>query len=224
VTGAGDIALRIARRAERADVEVDAERAAQLSAYLGLLTKWNARLNLTALPLDPLADEAVDRLIIEPLVAARYCHTADRVAIDIGSGGGSPAIPLRIAVTQLKIVLVESRARKAVFLREAVRELRLSDVAVEACRFQDLLTTQPRIRETADLVTVRAVRVDQSLLAGITEALRPGGRAFWFTRPSHERREATEGPLAMTERHALVPESGTELIVLMKGPRPKTYT
>ena len=85
-----------ALNAER-DVCVAAD---SLDAYYRLLARWNRTINLTALSLDPLADEALDRLFIEPLAAAPYIREALDVTplsvwFDLGSGGGSPAIPLK---------------------------------------------------------------------------------------------------------------------------------
>lgn len=60
----------IAERAEREGVQLSGTASAELGIYVGLLTKWNKTVNLTALPLDPLSDEAMDRLLIEPLIAA----------------------------------------------------------------------------------------------------------------------------------------------------------
>ena len=52
------------------------------------LRKWNRQINLTSLPVEDVGDEAVDRLLIEPLIAAQIpCREAD--VVDVGSGGGS---------------------------------------------------------------------------------------------------------------------------------------
>ena len=47
--------------------------------------------------------------------------------IDIGSGGGSPAIPLKLAAPRIKLWMVESKTRKSAFLREAIRQLDLRE-------------------------------------------------------------------------------------------------
>ena len=68
-------------------------------------------------------DETFDRLLIEPLIASRYLPSTDCSVIDVGSGGGSPAIPLKLAMPGISLRMVESKTRKAAFLREAVRRL-----------------------------------------------------------------------------------------------------
>jgi 16S rRNA (guanine527-N7)-methyltransferase len=95
----------------------------------------------------------------------------------LGSGGGSPAIPLKIARPGLAFVLVESRGKKCAFLREAVRSLGLSDVQVEHCRFGDLPARRPDLAGGADLVTIRGVTPDWSLVDWL---LKPASRVFWF--------------------------------------------
>src|ERR1044071_5772106 len=100
-------AAHIAARAAHAGVPVSPELAGSLAAYVEQLARWNRKINLTALALEPATDEAIDRLIVEPLIAARRVRTHDRLAIDIGSGGGSPGIPMQLAVPALRVVLVE---------------------------------------------------------------------------------------------------------------------
>jgi 16S rRNA (guanine527-N7)-methyltransferase len=172
-------AARIADRASRAGIPIEQAIAEQLDAYLRLLVRWNKRINLTALKLDPPTDEALDRLLIEPLVAARQVFAEDRLAIDVGSGGGSPAIPMKIAAPALRMVLVESRVRKCAFLREAVRQLELTNVEVENARLEDLAARR-EFQGAGDLVSVRAVAPTQELWTSIYALVRRGGRIFWF--------------------------------------------
>ncbi len=145
-----------------------------LFRYVELLRRWNSRINLTALPLDPLADETIDRLLIEPLRVAAQLEEIDGGWFDLGSGGGSPAIPIKVALPRLRLVMVESRERKAAFLREAVRELRLENASVLNMRFE-ALQADPSLAGTADLVTVRAVKVDPDLIALCELLLHSGG-------------------------------------------------
>ena len=87
-----------------------------LEAYFQLLTQWNAKINLTALPLDPPTDETFDRLLVEPLAASKQIPThTPSVWFDLGSGGGSPAIPLKIARPALRLTMIESKERKSAF-------------------------------------------------------------------------------------------------------------
>src|SRR5438093_34314 len=109
---------RLAGRAKRAGVAVPDRALELLEAYWRLLGRWNPRINLTALPLDPPTDATFDRLFVEPLAAASFLHRSrtgvgpgsDPVKwVDLGSGGGSPAIPLKIAQPYWALTMVESK-------------------------------------------------------------------------------------------------------------------
>ena len=152
---------------------------AGLEVYLRVLTRWNARVNLTALPLDEPTDETFDRLLIEPLAAARIVDDAASSWMDIGSGGGSPAIPLKLARPALQLTMVESKTRKAAFLREAVRELGLRDVSVETARFEEI-ASRDGVEGSAGLMTIRAVKFDAKLIRSIANVMRPGGKLLTF--------------------------------------------
>ena len=160
---------------------VTPETASVLQEYFGLLDRWNAKINLTALPLRPPTDETFDRLFVEPLAASRFLPDQPDVWLDLGSGGGSPAIPLKAVRPKLKLTMVESKVRKAAFLREAVRTLKLHDATVENSRIEML--PAPFIG-SASVVTVRAVKVDSTLLTRAAELLAPEGRLILF-RPNN---------------------------------------
>ena len=88
---------RISERLVAASVHPDPLVLTGLEGYLELLAHWNAKINLTALQVQPPTDDALDKLLVEPLVAAPFFPTTAEAWIDLGSGGGSPALPLRLA-------------------------------------------------------------------------------------------------------------------------------
>jgi 16S rRNA (guanine527-N7)-methyltransferase len=207
---------RLMRRARRVDVQIAPALAGELEQYYRLLMLWNVKINLTALPLSPPGDDTFDRLLIEPLVAARHLGPGCVTAIDISSGSGSPAIPLALAAPGLSMRMVESKTRKAVFLTEVVRHLRITRASVETARFEQLLS-RPDLHEGADLVTVRAVRVEARTLMTLQAFLRPAGQLFWFrsavgpSTPSN-----VPPPLRWTATHTLVDANSSRLVVLSK--------
>jgi 16S rRNA (guanine527-N7)-methyltransferase len=176
-----ELATRIQDRAAAAGVPCSPALAGQAAAYLDLLAHWNRTINLTGFALEPPGDEAVDRLVIEPFAAATHFRVDDCRVIDVGSGGGSPALLLKIARPDLEFTLIESKSRKAAFLREAARHLGLTDVRVENARLEEV-TARGDLRGYADVVTVRAVRQDAELLRGVATLLRAGGVVFAFGR------------------------------------------
>ena len=170
---------QLARLASASGLDLSRSLSEQLEAYYRLLAHWNSTINLTALPLDPISDEALDRLLIEPLSAARYLSGEVHSWFDLGSGGGSPAIPMKLAKPEAGLTMVESKYRKAAFLREAIRSLGLARTAVLTERIEDV-AANPTYTATADCVTVRAVRLDSALLASVGNLLKPHGRVLFF--------------------------------------------
>jgi 16S rRNA (guanine527-N7)-methyltransferase len=174
----GEFRGRLLSRAGRAGLTIAVPEIDQLEAYYQLLTRWNRRINLTALPLEPLCDDTVDRLLLEPLAVASHVPDSSGEWFDLGSGGGSPAIPLKIVRPLLKLTMVEGRERKAAFLRAVTRELGIPDSSVINERLE-ALGRRPDLCGVASLVTVRAVRVDSSLLHTSCHLMsRDGGRLF----------------------------------------------
>lgn len=164
-------------RIQAADLHLEVSSAAfvQLSLYYELLSKWNQRINLTALPLDGFPARTLDKLLVEPLAAAAFVDNDPADWLDLGSGGGSPALPLKIVRPALSLTMVEARSKKASFLREAVRELALEGASVEESRIEELPT-----RQSVDLITVRALKLDAPIVAAIHRLLRSEGRLLTF--------------------------------------------
>ena len=208
---------RLSRRAKSAGITLEKGVTDSLETYYHLLSKWNSKINLTAFKLTPGGeDAAIDRLLIEPVVAAGYIPENARTLLDAGSGGGSPAIPLRLASKNLSLRMVEVKTRKAVFLREAVRELGLRDATVETSRFEELLP-RPELHEALDLVSIRAVRVETRTLNTLQAFLRPGGKLLLFRGSNKsELEDSPPPPLDWMATYPLVDALHSKLVVLSK--------
>ena len=149
-----------------------------LEQYYQLLTRWNRTINLTSLPLADFPAATLDRLLVEPLVAAGSIENIPISLFDLGSGGGSPAIPLKVVRPAVRLTMVESSSRKAAFLREAVHVAGLSGAVVLDGRVEALAQ---RVRAgSVDVVTARAIRIDEDLLAAVSHLLGVGGRLLLF--------------------------------------------
>ena len=105
----------------------------QLERHYGALTRWNERLNLTRIR--DLA-ESIQFHYCESLFLGKFLPPGPLTVVDIGSGGGFPGIPIAILRPDCRVTLVESHQRKAVFLREAAREL--SNIQVASKRAEEL--------------------------------------------------------------------------------------
>lgn len=161
---ARDFSERLTQRAARAGITVPDSVIDALYHYVDLLRRWNRKINLTALPLEEASDETLDRLLIEPISVAQKLPNLEGRWYDLGSGGGSPAIPIRLMLVDYSLTMVESRSRKAAFLRECARELKLLRTEVLAARFETLYGDSS-LKGTVELITTRAVRVDPDFLA-----------------------------------------------------------
>ena len=146
--------------------------AAQLSLYLDLLLRWNARTNLTAIR-DP--EEIVSRHFGESLFAGSHMApllSPNATLLDFGSGAGFPGLPIHLLLPHLHVTLAESQNKKATFLREAIRTLR-TDTQVWSARAEALPP-----QKTFDVVTMRAVDDMETAIKAALARVTPGG---WLT-------------------------------------------
>ena len=207
------VADRIVRRANRARLEIDSPLLDALAAYVDLLMRWNRRINLTALTAD---DDGIDRLVVEPLVAAQRLPRPDAVVTDIGSGGGSPAVPMKLAAPSVRLRMVESRTRKAAFLREVVRRLALQETTVAACRFEELADRE-EFAAQSDVVSVRAVRTGARMLGRIEPLLRTDGTVFLFS-STRARVDALPAPWRVDGAYPLLGPASRLVVLRMHRP------
>jgi 16S rRNA (guanine527-N7)-methyltransferase len=140
----------------------------RLQLYLDLLLRWNARVNLTAIR-DP--EEIVRRHFGESLFAGQVlmAGAGAKSLADIGSGAGFPGIPIKLWAPHLDLTLIESQNKKAVFLREVLRTLKLEGAQVYGGRAEDW-------GKSADIVTLRAVEQFERVLLVAANLVAPAGR------------------------------------------------
>lgn len=147
---------------------LDAATRARLTAYAGLLRRWNRTHRLVS---RGDLDELEARHIDDSLALVPWLQGP--TLLDIGAGGGLPGIPLAIARPDMGVTLLERSARKARFLRQVVLELEVRNaevVALDARRFHP-----PALFHTA---TVRAVARPQCAWPLARRFLREGGVAL----------------------------------------------
>ena len=171
-------AVQLARGLMAMNTCVSQEQQEKLLAYLDLLYKWNRVYSLTALKAD---DQAVSHHLLDSLSILPFAPTGN--LLDVGSGGGTPGIPLAIARPELAVTLLDSNTKKAAFLRQAAIELGLNNIAVHSGRVEQYhpdtgfaAITSRAFAELADFVSL-----SKHLLA-------PGGRwlAMKGVRPEEE--------------------------------------
>jgi len=171
------LAEAIQARATELKISLADEVTDQLVRYWELLEKWDRHSNLTALSLTSFSPSSIDRLLMEPLVAASLLTNLPLRWFDFGSGGGSPAVPMKVALPASTLIMVESRWRKCVFLQEVVERLLLPGASVFIGRIETLPT---RDDTSADLVTVRALKFEGDVAGRAYSILREGGKLMLF--------------------------------------------
>jgi 16S rRNA (guanine527-N7)-methyltransferase len=211
---ARDFRTRLIRRAAKSGLFLPDELSERLTAYFDLLSKWNRKINLTALDN---VDDAIDRLLLEPIAAARHITQTSVRLMDIGSGGGSPAIPLKLALPSITLTMVEVKTRKSAFLREAIRHLALNGTTVETSRYEELLA-KPELHEAFGMLTTRAVRIETATLRTLQAFLAPGGKFFLFRGPSGPEIPTVVPPLEWMATVPLVESLQSRVTVLIKRP------
>lgn len=123
----------IVRRSAELGVPLGGEQGAQLAAFAGLLLKWNRVHNLTAIdsPGDVLSHHLLDSLSIVPSVISAASGSPKQLrALDVGSGGGLPAVPIAIALPNVHVTAIDRVQKKTAFLQQARIELRLDNFDV----------------------------------------------------------------------------------------------
>jgi 16S rRNA (guanine527-N7)-methyltransferase len=179
-----------------------------ISTYINVIRRWNARINLTAIR-DP--EAIVTRHFGESLFAARRLFPGATVALqslpracregrvsdaggpgtlgpqgaaqdlrpdadarpsvaDVGSGAGFPGLPIKLWASDISLTLIEPNHKKAAFLREITRALRLTDVNILAARAEALLAGSFQV------VTLRAVERFAAVLPAAASLVAPEGR------------------------------------------------
>lgn len=196
------------------------EVAEDLESFFVLVRKWQRVQNLVSR--ETLGDfwgrHVADSLQVLPLLLP-----ADRHLLDLGSGGGLPAIPLAIASKggARSFVLVEPNGRKASFLRSVARELQLP-VQVENRRVEEL---DPAVLSPVDVITCRALAPLVQLCAMTAPLFGPKTRAILHKGREHVDELAESG--AVWHHDVVITMSATDsrgVLVELRNLRPKTVS
>jgi len=190
-------------------IELDAEKQSVnlLITYINLLLQQNRTLNLTAI-IDPL--EAVTKHLLDSLSIAQDI-SGDKV-VDVGSGGGCPGIPLAIIRPESQFVLVESKNKKANFLKTTIQALKIKNIKVLCQRAENVNLTKK-----ADAIVSRALGSLPYFISVAGHMLKKQGRllAMKGKIPHSELKEIPLGwevietkkievPCLQAERHLLI--------------------
>src|SRR5271156_4754662 len=138
-----------------------------IRAYIPLLLRWNRRVSLTTVT-DPL--QILRFHFGESMFASRVIADRNGRLADVGSGAGFPGVPLKLLIPTLDIVLIEPNAKKAAFLAEVVRELRLEGVEIYRGHFDSLTAASG-----FDYLTARALGMHGEFVQWSSTVISVGG-------------------------------------------------
>ena len=201
----GSAARRLnALLAEFGEPEVGSAVAEKFEAYLRLLLRWNARINLTAVRDE---DGILRRHFLESIACARAIPPEVRTLLDFGSGAGFPGIPIELCRPEIAVTLAESQNKKAAFLREAARVLEIS-IEVHSGRAETL-------QRKYDCVTLRAVDRMDVAVGAASGLVSPFGWLCVLTTQKEEAGVGSDAHPGFTWEPAVLLPGGSERILLL---------
>jgi 16S rRNA (guanine527-N7)-methyltransferase len=163
--------LGVIRLADKWSIDMGGGMAERIAFFLQQLLLWNERVNLTG---SRSIGDLLDQHLPDSFALARLVPERSQV-VDVGSGGGLPAVPFSILREDCHVTLVEPRAKRVAFLNTAVRTCGCTSVAVFRGRVEDL--PEPRF----SVAISRATFPPEEWLRLAPSLLIPGGRAVVLT-------------------------------------------
>ena len=195
--------------AERLFPQVSRETWARLEALTELLVKWQKTINLVSPSTLP---QVWTRHVADSLQVAELVPAGAKTVVDLGSGGGFPGLVIAAARPDTYVHLIESDQRKAAFLREAARAMRVP-VSVHNQRIESALDSWPH---GADAVTARALAPLKELL-GLAAPLLKAGTVGIFAKGREINEELAQAEAVWNLNHEMIPsrtEDGARLLVV----------
>ncbi|MCK6493923.1 MAG: 16S rRNA (guanine(527)-N(7))-methyltransferase RsmG [Nitrospira sp.] len=143
--------------------------------YYHALREWNRAINLTAIESE---EEVAAKHFVDSVAGMKVIENAGlKCVLDVGSGAGFPALPLKFALPQLVVELLEPSEKRSAFLRYVIGLLGLSSVRVCSFKLDEYANRQPQRK--FDYIVVRALRVDDAGNA-LSSLLRDGGKVILY--------------------------------------------
>ncbi len=204
------------------DFEIPPGAEAKFEEFYALVCDYNKKVNLTAITG---REEFFIKHVADSLAGQKYFPKSACVA-EVGSGGGFPSFPLKIAREDLSFVQMESVGKKCVFLRLAAEKLGFSGMTALNVRAEDA-GRDASYREKFDVCCARAVARLNTLLEYCAPLVKQGGRVIAYKGDAEEEiREAQRAAfilgleLESAERYELPQGTGARTLVVYKKIRP----
>lgn len=154
-------------------IDISNEQEKKFDLFFDFLIEKNKVMNLTAItdPKEVLFKHFLDSVLPQSL------FEKDSKIIDVGSGAGFPAIPLKIVRNDLEIVMIDSLLKRVNFLNEATSLLKLQNITAFHFRAEDFAKTY---RESFDIATARAVAPLNTLVEYLLPYVKIGGKCIIY--------------------------------------------
>ena len=208
---------------EKYKIPIDENQEKLFEKYYDLLIYYNSLFNITAITekRDVYIKHFIDSLVVvDKLKSGKL--------IDIGSGGGFPALPIKILRPDIDVTLVEATGKKCEFLNTVIKELNLTGATVIKGRAEE--ESKKSLRESFDYCTARAVARLNILSEYCLPFVKPGGTFIAFK--SGESEEVSEAERAIgllggktekTESYFLEGASRSLIFIKKISPTDKKY-
>ncbi len=211
----------VSEGANRLGAPLEKEQIDKLIRFFELVAKANERFNLTAIKDEK--DFAIKH-IVDSLTAAKFVPKGAKL-LDIGAGAGFPSVPLAVALPNVEVTALDATSKKANFIAEAAKELRLDNLRAVCGRAEE----QTAMFEKFDVVTARAVASLNILLELSAPMLKTGG-VFIAYKSDESELENVKTALAklnmrLKDKVSLLLEDNRRALLLFEktAPTPKIY-
>jgi 16S rRNA (guanine527-N7)-methyltransferase len=144
--------LSLKKYSKEMNIQLNDNQAEKLYKFKNILIEWNEKMNLTSITED---EEVIIKHFVDSLTIEKYINK-DMYLVDVGTGAGFPAIPIKIVRDDIKIILLDSLNKRITFLNNVIEELDLKNIETIHSRAEEF-GRNSKYREKFDIVTSRAV-------------------------------------------------------------------
>lgn len=160
----------VTKGAEHFGIYIDETTAEKFDLYYKSVVSYNEKVNLTAITDET---EFCVKHFLDSIAAAKFLSENAKL-VDVGSGAGFPAVPLKLIRGDLSVTMIDALGKRVTFLNSVTEELGLKDIRAIHLRAED--AAKGELRESFDVVTARAVSELRTLAEYCLPLVKIGGR------------------------------------------------
>ncbi len=164
---------QIKRDSESINIKLDDKQCEKFYFYMNLLLEWNEKINLTAIT-EP--QDIINKHFIDSLTIKSYIEKDSKI-IDVGTGAGFPAIPLKIAEEGYDITLLDALNKRLNFLNDVKEKVNFNNIQTVHARAEEA-GRDSKYREKFDIATSRAVASLNILVEYLLPLVKVGGKCI----------------------------------------------